>query len=136
MNRRANCHDNAVAGSVFILLSSEPNRRRAYKTSEEPRRDVFDCIEILYNPTGKRAKNGMLSPVGLVRQQKMKTTCLGSWGDIKVIFSSRAKIMLDFCGISASGGRVGPVLRDVQILFNSTSWMALTQKLTISSIFS
>ncbi len=72
MSRRGNCHDNAVAESFFNLLKRERIRRRTYKTREEARRDVFDYIEMFYNPKRKHARNGMLSPVEFERQQKMK----------------------------------------------------------------
>ena len=73
MSRRGNCHDNAVAESFFNLLKRERIRRRTYGTRAEARRDVFDYIEMFYNPTRKHVRNGMLSPVEFERQQKMKT---------------------------------------------------------------
>ncbi|VAW00799.1 Mobile element protein [hydrothermal vent metagenome] len=72
MSRRGNCHDNAVAESFFNLLKRERIRRRAYKTRQDARRDVFDYIEMFYNPKRKHANNGLLSPVDFERQQKMK----------------------------------------------------------------
>jgi putative transposase len=72
MSRRGNCHDNAVAESFFNLLKRDRIRRRVYKTREDARRDVFDYIEMFYNPKRKHARNGMLSPVEFERQQKMK----------------------------------------------------------------
>ncbi len=39
---------------------------------EEARRDVFDYIEMFYNPRRKHARNGMLSPVNFERQQKLR----------------------------------------------------------------
>ena len=72
MSRRGNCHDNAVAESFFNLLKRERIRRRTYKTRDEARRDVFDYIEMFYNPKRKHANNGLLSPVDFERQQKMK----------------------------------------------------------------
>ena len=39
----------------------------------KPRLDVFDHIEMFYNPTRKHVRNGMLSPVEFERQQKMTT---------------------------------------------------------------
>jgi len=72
MSRRGNCHDNAVAESFFNLLKRERIRRRTYKTREEARRDVFDYIEMFYNPQRKHTRNGMLSPVEFERQQTMK----------------------------------------------------------------
>ncbi len=67
-----NCHDNAVAESFFSLLKRERVRRRTYKTREDARRDVFDYIEMFYNPKRKHVRNGMLPPVEFERQQKMK----------------------------------------------------------------
>ena len=63
MSRRGNCHDNAVAESFFNLLKRERIRRRTYRTREEARQDVFDHIEMFYNPKRTHARNGMLSPV-------------------------------------------------------------------------
>ena len=71
MSRRGNCHDNAVAESFFNLLKRERIRRRTYKTREEARQDVFDYIEMFYNPVRKHVRNGMLSPVEFERQQAL-----------------------------------------------------------------
>lgn len=56
MSRRGNCHDNAVAESFVNLLKRERIRRRAYRTREEARQDVFDYIEIFYNPKRTHAR--------------------------------------------------------------------------------
>ena len=72
MIRRGNCHDNAVAESFFPLLKRERTRRRTYLTREAARQDVFDDIEMFYNPKRKYANSGMLSPVDFeTRQQKL-----------------------------------------------------------------
>jgi putative transposase len=72
MSRRGNCHDNAVAESFFQLLKCERTRRRTYPTREAARQDVFESIEMFYNPKRKHKNNGMLSPVDFeVRQQKL-----------------------------------------------------------------
>ena len=73
MSRRGNCHDNAVAESFFNLLKRERIRRRNYTTRAEARQDVFDYIEMFYNPRRKHTKNGMLSPVEFERQRKTVT---------------------------------------------------------------
>ncbi len=70
MSRRGNCYDNAVAESFFHLLKTERIRRKTYKTREHARRDVFDYIEMFYNPKRKHGNNGMLSPVDFERQQE------------------------------------------------------------------
>jgi len=71
MSRRGNCHDNAVVESFFNLLKRERIRRKTYKSRAEARQDVFDYIEMFYNPKRKHVRNGMLSPVEFERQQKM-----------------------------------------------------------------
>lgn len=63
MSRRGNCYDNAVAESFFASLKTERIRRKVYKTRQAARQDVFDYIELFYNPKRRHAKNGMLSPV-------------------------------------------------------------------------
>jgi putative transposase len=73
MSRRGNCHDNAVAESFFNLLKRERIRRRTYKTRADARQDVFDYIEMFYNPKRKHVRNGLLSPVEFERQQKTTT---------------------------------------------------------------
>jgi len=72
MSRRGNCHDNAVAESFFSSLKRERIRRRTYKTRDEARQDVFDYIEMFYNPVRKQVRNGMLSPAQFERQQILK----------------------------------------------------------------
>ena len=71
MSRRGNCHDNAAAESFFGLLKRERIRRRTYKTRDEARQDVFDYIEMFYNPQRKHVRNGMLSPIKFEAQQKL-----------------------------------------------------------------
>ena len=64
MSWRGNCYDNVVAESFFHLLRTEMIRRKTQKkTRQEARKDVFDYIELFYNPKRRHANNGMLSPV-------------------------------------------------------------------------
>ena len=70
MSRRGNCHDNAVAESFFNLLKRERIRRRVYRSRDEARQDVFDYIEMFYNPKRKHVRNGMLSSVEFEKQQR------------------------------------------------------------------
>ena len=72
MSRRGNCHDNAVAESFFSALKKERIKRRIYPTRQAAASDVFDYIEMFYNPVGKQVRNGMLSPVEFERQQILK----------------------------------------------------------------
>jgi putative transposase len=68
MSRRGNCHDNAVSESFFQLLKRERIRRRTYATRDEARQDVFDYIEMFYNPKCRHGNNNRLSPVDFERQ--------------------------------------------------------------------
>ena len=58
--------------SFFNLLKRERIRPRTYKTREDARSDVFDYIEMFYNPKRKHARNGMLSPADFEGQQAGK----------------------------------------------------------------
>jgi putative transposase len=71
-SRRGNCHDNAVAESFFSLLKRERVRRKAYRTHDEVRHNVFDYIEMFYNPMRKQARHGVLSTVEFERRHKMQ----------------------------------------------------------------
>ena len=63
MSRRGNCHDNAVAESFFQLLKRERVKRRIYASHDEGRADVFDYIELFYNPRRRHGNNHGLAPV-------------------------------------------------------------------------
>jgi putative transposase len=63
MSRRGNCHDNAAMESFFQLLKRERIKRKIYTTHDEARSDVFDYIEMFYNPKRRHSANGGVSPV-------------------------------------------------------------------------
>ena len=66
--------ENGLPESFFQLLKRERIRRRTYQTRDAARQDVFDYIEMFYNPTRKHTNNGMLSPVDYqIKQQRMNT---------------------------------------------------------------
>lgn len=62
MSRRGNCWDNAVAESFFSSLKKERVRRRIYHSLEEARADLFDYIEMFYNPRRRHSHIGGVSP--------------------------------------------------------------------------
>jgi len=68
MSRRGNCHDNAVAESFFQLLKRERIKRRIYSNRDEARSDVFDYIEMFYNPKRRHGFAEKLSPVEFERR--------------------------------------------------------------------
>jgi putative transposase len=72
MSRRGNCHDNAVAESFFQLLKRERIKRKIYKDRESARQDVFNYIEMFYNPVRRHGYNDNLSPVVFERRQANK----------------------------------------------------------------
>lgn len=80
MSRGGNCHDNAVAESFFNLLKRERIRRRVYRSRDEARQDVFDYIEMFYNPKRKHVRNGMLSPVEFEAAENQTRGCLRNSG--------------------------------------------------------
>ena len=70
MSRRGNCHDNAVAESFFQLLKRERIKRRIYSNREAARVDIFNYIEMFYNPKRQHGSNGGLSPVEYEKQHE------------------------------------------------------------------
>lgn len=72
MSRRGNCYDNAVAESFFQLLKRERIKRRVYADRDEAKSDVFDYIEMFYNPKRRHGYNNRLSPVEFERQHFMR----------------------------------------------------------------
>ena len=73
MSRRRNCYENIVAESFFSSLKRERIRRRIYRTRKEARQDVFDYVEMFYDPVRKQVRNGTLLPVAFERQQVLKS---------------------------------------------------------------
>jgi putative transposase len=72
MSRRGNCHDNAVAESFFSLLKTERIKRRIYKDRNEARADLFNYIELFYNPVRRHGNNNGLSPAKFEEQYFMR----------------------------------------------------------------
>lgn len=74
MSRRGNCHDNAVTETFFQLLKRERIRRRIYASRNEARSDVFDYIEMFYNPKRRHGHNGDVSPIHFENQYQTELT--------------------------------------------------------------
>ncbi len=68
MSRKGNGHDNAVAESFFAQLKPERIKRKIYRTRAEARSDIFDYIELYYNPKRRHGNNVGLSPVEYEKQ--------------------------------------------------------------------
>ena len=81
MSRRGNCHDNAVAESFFQLLKRERIRRQIYPTRQDARGDVFNYIEMFYNPKRRHTAADNVS-CSRARETPFPTAwkCLGKMG--------------------------------------------------------
>jgi len=62
MSRRGNCHDSAVAESFFATFKKRVTRKKIYATREEAKREIFNFIEMFYNPIKRHSRTGRVSP--------------------------------------------------------------------------
>jgi len=62
MSRRGNCHDNAVAESFFATFKKRVTKKKIYATREEAKREIFNFIEMFYNPVKRHSHTGGVSP--------------------------------------------------------------------------
>jgi putative transposase len=72
MSHRGNCHDNAVAESFFANLKKENIQRRNYTTREEAKGEVFEYIELFYNPKRRHTHNNRVAPTVYEHRQSVK----------------------------------------------------------------
>lgn len=72
MSRRGNCYDNAVAESFFQLLKRERIKRKTYQDRAAARQDIFNYIEMFYNPVRRHGYNDGVSPAEFDRQHFAK----------------------------------------------------------------
>jgi putative transposase len=63
MSRRGNCHDNAVAESFFGTLKKRVLRNKILSTRDEAKTEIFNFIEMFYNPKKRHSHTGGVSPV-------------------------------------------------------------------------
>ena len=63
MSRRGNCHDHAVAEGFFATFKKQVTKRKIYATREDARREIFNFIEMFYNPVKRHRHTGGVSPV-------------------------------------------------------------------------
>lgn len=76
MSRRGNCHDNAVAESFFSMLKTERIKRKIFKTREEARQEIFEYIELYYNPRRRHGHNGGVAPSVYEKNYNEKLLCV------------------------------------------------------------
>ena len=67
MSRSGNVWDNAAMESFFSSLKTERTARKVYRTRNQARADVFDYIELFYNPQRRHSTIGYLSPMEFER---------------------------------------------------------------------
>jgi putative transposase len=72
MSRRGNCYDNSVVESFFQLLKRERVKKKIYSTRSKAREDIFDYIEMFYNPVRRHGYNNGLSPVLFEKQYQAR----------------------------------------------------------------
>ena len=63
MSRRGNCHDNAVAESFFATFKKRVTQCKIYATRKDAKAEIFNFIEIFYNPVKRHSHTGGISPV-------------------------------------------------------------------------
>lgn len=63
MSRRGNCHDNAVAESFFATFKKRVTQRKIYSTRSDAKTEIFNFIEMFYNPIKRHSYTGGISPV-------------------------------------------------------------------------
>ena len=67
MSRSGNVWDNAAMESFFSSLKTERTARKTYRTRNQARADVFDYIELFYNPQRRHSTIGYVSPMEFER---------------------------------------------------------------------
>jgi transposase InsO family protein len=63
MSRAGEVWDNSAMESFFSTLKIERVHRKVYRTRAQARADVFDFIEVFYNPKRRHSTIGYVSPV-------------------------------------------------------------------------
>tara|TARA_R110000868_G_scaffold120477_5_gene319935 strand:+ start:23900 stop:24721 length:822 start_codon:yes stop_codon:yes gene_type:complete len=74
MSRRGNCHDNAVAESFFATFKKRVTKRKIYPTREEAKTEIFNFIEMFYNPIKRHSHTGGVSPAKFEETYYLEST--------------------------------------------------------------
>lgn len=59
---RRNCHDNAVAESFFATFKKRVTKKKIYATRDQAKSEIFNFIEMFYNPIKRHSHTGGISP--------------------------------------------------------------------------
>ncbi|KQO55963.1 transposase [Methylobacterium sp. Leaf87] len=71
MSRSGNVWDNAAMESFFSSLKTERTARKTYRSRDQARADVFDCIERFCNPARRHSPLGYVSPIEFEKQAQL-----------------------------------------------------------------
>ena len=63
MSRAGEVWDNSAMESFFSSLKMERVARKVYRTHSQARADVFEYIEVFYNPKRRHSTLGYVSPI-------------------------------------------------------------------------
>ena len=74
MSRRGNCHDNAVAESFFATFKKRVTKRKIYSTREDAKTEIFNFIEMFYNPIKRHSHTGGISPAKFEEAYYLEST--------------------------------------------------------------
>jgi putative transposase len=58
----SNCLDNAVAESFFATCENRVTQKKIYATRDEARGEIFNFIEMFYNPVKRHSHTSGVSP--------------------------------------------------------------------------
>jgi putative transposase len=70
MSRAGEVWDNSAMESFFSSLKTERTARKAFRTREQARAEVFDYIERFYNPTRRHSTLGYVSPMAFEKARE------------------------------------------------------------------
>jgi putative transposase len=81
MSRKGDYWDNSVAESFFSTLKIKRIFDSIYRTREEARAEIIDCIEMFYNNKRRHSYLGCLSPndfekIAVLKKQLKKLSVL------------------------------------------------------------
>ncbi|XKG35237.1 DDE-type integrase/transposase/recombinase [Idiomarina loihiensis] len=62
MSRHGNCHDNAVAESVFAIFKKRVIRKKIYPNRNEAKTEIFNFIAMSYNQKKRHSHTATVSP--------------------------------------------------------------------------
>jgi putative transposase len=62
MNHPSNYHDNPVPDSFFATIKKRIVKKKIYSTRSNAKAEIFNFIELFYNPIKRHSHKGAVSP--------------------------------------------------------------------------